>query len=97
MAGGDWTVYVDDNFHYMDEDERYCLGTFETLDAAVAACRDIVDRFLQDNPAKTADDLYDQYTSFGEDPWIKGPSPAPDPPPFSAWDYARKRCNELRP
>lgn len=97
MAGSDWTVYVDDNFHYMDEDERYCLGTFETLDAAVAACQKIVDEFLQDNPAKTADDLYDQYTSFGEDPWIKGPSPAPDTPPFSAWDYARKRCNDLRP
>ncbi len=97
MTGGDWTIYVDDNFHYMEEDERYCLGTFNSLDVAVAACRNIVDKFLQDNPAKTADELYDQYTSFGADPWIKGPSPAPDTPPFSAWDYARQRCNELRP
>ncbi len=97
MTEGKWTVYVDDNFHYMDEDKRYCLGNFDSLDAAVAACRKIVDDFLQDNPAKTADELYDQFTSFGEDPWIKDPSPAPDTPPFSAWDYARKRCNELRP
>ncbi len=97
MTEGNWTVYVDDNFHYMDEDERYCLGAFDSIDAAVAACRNIVDEFLKDNPAKTADELYDQYTSFGEDPWIKGPFPASDAPSFSAWSYARQRCNELRP
>jgi len=97
MTEGSWTVYVDDNFHYMDEDERYCLGAFDSLEAALAACRKIVDAFLQDKPAKTADELYDLYTSFGEDPWIKGPSPASGTPPFSAWDYARQRCKELRP
>jgi hypothetical protein len=24
-----YTVYVDDNFHYMDESERYKLGDFD--------------------------------------------------------------------
>ena len=28
---GQLTVYVDDNFHYMDESERYKLGEFEDL------------------------------------------------------------------
>lgn len=97
MSCRNWTVYIDDNFHYMDEDKRYCLGVFCSFDSAVAACRKIVDAFLRDNPAKTAGVLYDQYILFGEDPWIKGPALAPDAEPFSAWDYARQRCNELRP
>ncbi|WP_444451366.1 hypothetical protein ACTTAI_00240 (plasmid) [Rhodobacter capsulatus] len=97
MTERKWTVFVDDNFHFMDEDERYCLGTFDSFDAAVAACRKIVDDFLRNNPAKTADELYDQFTSFGEDPWIKGPSPATDGLPFSAREYAKQRCNDLRP
>ncbi|GLK74749.1 hypothetical protein GCM10008171_00010 [Methylopila jiangsuensis] len=96
MTKGDWTVYVDDNFHYMDKEERYRLGSFDSLEAAVAACRKIVDTFLQDNPAKTADELYEHYTLFGQDPWIMRPASASDTPLFSAWDYARRRCNELR-
>ena len=28
MKKYDYVVYVDDNFHYMDEDERYKLGEF---------------------------------------------------------------------
>ena len=31
-----YTVFVDDNFHYADEDERYKLGAFDTLDEAIA-------------------------------------------------------------
>lgn len=69
---GIWTVYVDDNFHFMNEDERYVLGTFESYEAAVAACRRIVDDFLRRSNAKTADELFDLYAIFGEDPWIKG-------------------------
>jgi hypothetical protein len=33
-----YTVLVDDNFHYMDKDERYTLGEFESLEAAIIAC-----------------------------------------------------------
>ena len=49
-------VLVDDNFHYMDEDERYMLGAFPTLEAARAACRGVVDDFLLENhkPSMTA-------------------------------------------
>jgi hypothetical protein len=65
MSDSNWTVYVDDNFHYMNEDERYSLGAFDSYDAAAAACKKIVDAFLQGNPAKTSAELYDHYTSFG--------------------------------
>lgn len=36
-------VYVDDNFHYMDESHRYKLGEFNTLAKAIEACKEIVD------------------------------------------------------
>jgi hypothetical protein len=35
-------------------------------------------------------ELFDQYVSFGEDPFIRGGAPN-----FSAWDYARQRCKAL--
>ena len=37
-----YKVMVDDNFHYM-EDDRYELGTFSTIEEAIAACKRIVD------------------------------------------------------
>src|SRR5437879_6107440 len=37
-----YTVFVDDNFHYMDESERYKLGEFADCASAVAACKQIV-------------------------------------------------------
>ena len=91
-----YIVYVNDNFHYMDESERYKLGEFDDCQSAVAACKRIVDEFLEkaDNSV-SADDLFKQYTSFGEDPWIqKINSSAPDCT-FSAWTYAQERCREL--
>ena len=37
---GKYTVLVNDNFHYMDESERYELGSFETLDEVTCpVCR----------------------------------------------------------
>ena len=89
-----YTVYVDDNFHYQDEDERYKLGDFETLEAAVTACKGIVDDFLKANykPGMSAVELHRHYTGFGEDPFITG---ATGPSPFSAWEYARERCEAI--
>ena len=85
-------VFVDDNFHYADEDERDKLGSFPTAEAAVEAARRIVDEYLNSNlrPGMTAEQLYFSYTSFGEDPFIVG-----DGVTFSAWDYAKQRCHEL--
>ncbi len=88
-----YVVFVDDNFHYMDESERYKLGEFETAEAAEAACRKIVDEFLMQNhkPGSSFEELYKLYTMFGEDPFIIGQPECR----FSAWNYAKQRAEEI--
>ena len=92
-----YTVLIDDNFHYQDESERVQHGVFATADEAVAACRSIVDEFLDGafEPGMSAESLYGLYTLFGEDPFIKAADPNDTPVTFSAWDYARQRCEEM--
>jgi len=87
-------VFVDDNFHYQDESERYKHGEYQTWEEAVATCKQIVDAELLPlyKPGKSAAELYYSYTSFGEDPFIR---PAPHGERFSAWEYARQRCDEI--
>jgi hypothetical protein len=89
-----YTVRVDDNYHYMDESERYTLGVYETCEKAVRACKQIVDEFLVSGykVGTTADELYRAYTTFGEDPFISSPDTNCK---FSAWTYAKARCEEL--
>jgi hypothetical protein len=87
-----YIVYVNDNFHYMDESERYKLGEFDDCQSAVAACKRIVDEFLEKTGSMSVDDLFEQYTTFGEDPWILSKDADCK---FSAWNYARERCREL--
>jgi hypothetical protein len=86
-------LFVDDNYHYMDEAHRYSVATFASWEEAVAAAKRIVDEFLAEayRPGMTSGELYRSYTGFGEDPFV-----APEPEEhFSAWDYARGRCREL--
>jgi hypothetical protein len=92
-----YTVLIDDNFHYQDESERVTHGLFETADEAVAACRSIVDEFLAGafEPGMAATALYDLYTSFGDDPFIVPADPKAAPMAFSAWQYARERCEVM--
>ncbi len=87
-----YIVYVNDNFHYMDESERYKLGEFDDCQSAVSACKRIVNEFLEKTASVSADDLFGQYTTFGEDPWILSSDADCK---FSAWNYARERCREL--
>jgi hypothetical protein len=92
-----YKVMVDDNFHYMDPDERYEHGVFLTLDEAIAECRRIVDSNLDGffKPGITAAELYDLYTSFGDDPFVVRLDPNTEPIPFSAWVYAKERSDAL--
>jgi len=86
-------VFVDEHFHYQDEEHRYEHGEFDNPDEAVAVCKQIVDRSLEPmlkaNPDIAADALFQIYAMFGEDPFVV-PAHA-----FSAWDYAKERCEEL--
>ena len=86
-----YKVLVDDNFHYMDTDARYTLGEFDTSEAAIAACKEIVDEFLRQSykPSMTAEELYNSYVGFGEDPFIEHGAH------FSAWTYAKERCSQI--
>ena len=92
---GPWVVFVDDNFHYMDEQEKYRLGSYGSYEAAEAVCRRVVDRSLAGllQPGMTAEELWQQYRCFGEDPFIRGPEPSGET--FSAWRYAKVRCPEV--
>lgn len=89
-----YKVIVADNFHYQDRDAHYAHGEFPSLDAAIAACKRIVDDYLTSayKPGMTAEALYGSYTSFGDDPFIV---PAAPGVAFSAWDHAKARCSEM--
>ena len=90
-----YQIAVDDNFHYMDESERYKYGDYETYREAYAACMKIIDDSLPTTNSNglSADELYRGYVGFGEDPFIV---PVPENRmAFAAWDYAKTRCNEI--
>lgn len=96
-----YKVLVADNYHYGDPDDRYEHGIFDTLDAALAACRAIVETSLSElhAPGMSARELYHRYRLFGADPFIVSVGPAAPneatEPPFSAWDYAQQQTKRL--
>ncbi len=89
-----YTVYIDDNFHYMDESERSNAGEFDSLGKAIDKAKQIVDRCLADayKEGMPVEELVRFDVMFGEDPFIVGGPPESD---FSARDYARTRCEEM--
>lgn len=97
MAKQKYIVMVDDNFHFMDESERYKAGEYDNYDDAVAKCKAIVDDFLESalEPGMTAKQLFGSYTMFGDDPFIQGDPKAESKISFSAWDYAKERSRTL--
>ncbi len=65
---------------------------FPDTESALAECRRIVDDFLLSaaRPGLTSEELFKQYSLFGEDPYLVDGRAT-----FSAWDYARERCQQL--
>jgi len=96
VATPQYTVMVDDNFHYMDQDERWQYGTFANANEAIAACRYLVEQSLAEHykPGMTAGELCAQYTSFGDDPFVIAPE-ACEKVRFSARDYASERAEAM--
>ena len=92
-----YKVMIDDNFHYMAEDERRELGTYDSAEEAIAACRNVVDAWLTANykPGMSSAQLVEQYKSFGDDPFIVTLPGAPAEAKFSAWDYAATRAQAM--
>ena len=93
-----YRVSVDDNFHFMDESERDEGRSYQTAEEALSAARDIVDKSLRHlyRDGFTPEELYDSYTSFGDDPFITTDDKSCS---FSAWNYAQQRrayiCDEM--
>ncbi len=89
-----YELYVDENYDYMDEDERYKAGEFDTIDEAITAAKKIVDDFLlsvyRKRPYISPEELYAEYKRSGEDPWIH-----PNYSDYNSWDYAEVRCREI--
>ncbi len=89
-----FVVMVDDNFHYMDVDERWKLGAYATFAEAVSACKQVVESCLVEyyQAGMDSEALYSQYVMFGDDPFILGPG---KPGKFSAWNYAKASAMEI--
>jgi crotonobetainyl-CoA:carnitine CoA-transferase CaiB-like acyl-CoA transferase len=70
-----FTVQVDDNFHFMDEDERWTAGTYGSLQKALDKCLQMVGQDLRQGYRSeiTATDLYESYTTMGDDPRVVDP------------------------
>ena len=90
-----YKVLIDDNYHFTDESERIQHGVFDTADEAIAACKLIVDECLDEQPGMSATALYEQYQGFGDDPFIMPVDSNDAPAAFSAWEYAKERCEVL--
>jgi hypothetical protein len=91
-----YRVMVDENFHYQDPESRWTLGTFDTAEEALAACRRMVDDDLMNlhKPGMAADALLTGYRALGDDPFIV-PVDGAAAVEFSAWDYAEERCKAI--
>ena len=78
-----YEVCVDDNYHYMDESERYTAGSYHSLEKAIEKCKKITISSLEELCEKgiTPERLSAQWSMFGEDPFIVG---AGGSVPFSA-------------
>jgi len=90
-----YRVLVADNFQFVDPEEPATLGEFETLEAAIEACKGAVDDFLEHEyrSGMTAESLNATYTAFGDNPFIVGEGVAGMP--FSARTYAERRATQM--
>jgi hypothetical protein len=92
---GQFKIFVDDNFHYMDESERYAAGSYNSLEEAIGQCKELTIKSLKDLYEKgiTPEKLQTQWLMFGEDPYVFGGSGAV---PFSARKFVSiELCKEI--
>jgi hypothetical protein len=80
----------------MDSDARWTAGEFETTEAALAKCREMIEEDLAHlhQLGMNAAELFARYKDFGDDPFIVSLGDA-EPVEFSAWDYAERRSVQI--
>ncbi|MEY8095846.1 hypothetical protein AB9F29_00270 [Falsihalocynthiibacter sp. S25ZX9] len=67
-----FTVFVDDNFHHGDPEERLTDRTYETRDEAIARCKQLIENELLSylEQGFSVEKLYATWMMFGEAPYI---------------------------
>lgn len=95
-----YCLRIYDNYHFMDEEEAYNSGSYDTYEEAVVAAKIRIDDGIAYDLefGIKPEELYLYFSLFGESPVV-----IPNDPKvveaFSAYDYARTRaeeiCNEL--
>jgi hypothetical protein len=89
----EYQVCVADNYHYMEE--RYAVGSYDSLQEALEKCREIAIRSLEHfyETGITPEKLSAQWAMFGEDPFIVGGN---GPAPFSARKFiTTELCQQI--
>ena len=86
-----YRVLVDDNYHYMDQGQRYTQEDVMYAEA-LSVCQRIVEECLKEGykPGITASALYGYYTMFGDDPFIVGDRTCQTRRPASRLGTARR-------
>lgn len=94
MTSQKYKVIIDENFHFMDENERYRSGGYQTFEDAVNKCKQILDEFLTDAKSvnDTPESLYMTWRMYGENPFVVGGKTSEK---FIASEYVENRCVEL--
>ena len=84
-----YKVWIDDNFHFMDKEERIFHGEFSSPTQAIVACQKIIDANIESiiETETDPDKAYESYVCFGDDPWIEGVE-------FSAFEYAEIKIRD---
>jgi len=92
---GKYYLRVYDNYHYMDESEAYNHGDYNIYDEAENAAKNIVKESLLHlwQTGSPIDDVYSQYTMYGEDPAVLSVNQSIDKI-FSARTYAKLLCDQ---
>ena len=65
-----YKVWIDDNFHFMNENERFFHGEFDTPTQSIVASQKIVDDNIESIKEQETDPdkAYERYVCFGDDP-----------------------------
>lgn len=99
LTDGVYQLKVYDNFHHGDVSEVYWTGLYLSAEEALAAAqamvlddlRSTMAGRLEKGDSMAAEEVYERYTMFGEDPVIYGTPTVK----FSAWSYAKQMAPVL--
>lgn len=90
-----YKVKIDDNYHYMDQNEQYVDSVHSSLENAIKRCKEITIRSLKNfyKEGIAPEKMSAQWAMFGVDPFITG---AEKSTPFSARNFVtREICQKI--